>query len=92
MGLAAAAHLIRYGMTLVIFEAGAGVGTAPLSWEHVRMFSSWQYNIDRAARELLERHGWLPPDSGVNPTGREIVEQYLRPLAATPEIAGCLHL
>lgn len=92
MGLAAAAHLIRYGMTPMIFEAGAGVGTAALSWGHVRMFSSWQYNVDRAARELLERHGWLQPDSASNPTGREIVEQYLRPLAATPEIAACLHL
>lgn len=92
VGLAAACHLIRYGMTPVIFEAGSGVGTAPLSWAHVHMFSPWQYNIDRAARELLEKHGWLSPDSQGYPTGREIVQQYLQPLAAVPEIADCLRL
>ncbi|NUY00729.1 NAD(P)-binding domain-containing protein [Paraburkholderia sp. JPY169] len=92
VGLAAAAHLIRQGLNPVIFEAEETAGAAPLAWGHVHMFSSWQYNIDRASRALLERQGWSAPDADAYPTGRELVEQYLLPLARTPEIAGCLRL
>ncbi|MGF6985956.1 thioredoxin reductase [Paraburkholderia atlantica] len=92
VGLAAAAHLIQQGLSPVIFEAEETVGAAPLAWGHVQMFSSWRYNIDRASRALLERQGWSAPDADTYPTGRELAEQYLLPLARTPEIAGCLRL
>ncbi|MEX3845371.1 MULTISPECIES: NAD(P)-binding domain-containing protein [unclassified Paraburkholderia] len=92
VGLAAAAHLIQYGLNPVIFEAADSVGSAPLAWGHVHMFSPWQYNVDRASRALLERQGWTAPDADGYPTGRELAEQYLLPLAQTPEIARCLRL
>jgi len=41
---------------------------------------------------LLERHGWERPDDNGFPTGRELAERYLDPLAATPEIAPRLRL
>src|SRR3546814_18291860 len=56
------------------------------------MFSPWAYNIDRVAAALLERHGWSRPDAQAFPTGRELAERYLDPLAATPEIAPRLRL
>jgi len=56
------------------------------------MFSPWRYNIDRAAQALLERHGWTAPDADAFPTGCELVEGYLAPLAALPEMAGRLRL
>lgn len=62
VGLAAAAHLLERGLEPVILEAGHSIGTAPLAWGHVPMFSPWRYNIDRAAQALLERHGWAAPD------------------------------
>src|SRR5687768_6654645 len=56
-------------------------------WGHVRMFSPWRFNVDGAARGLLERHGWVMPDGDAYPTGAELASRYLGPLAATPELA-----
>ena len=56
------------------------------------MFSPWEFDVDPAAAEMLERHGWTAPESDGYPTGAELVERYLEPLAATPEIAAVLHL
>jgi len=58
----------------------------------VRLFSPWQYNVDKAARCLLQQHGWTsPPDDGL-PTAGELLDAYLAPLAATPAIAANLLL
>ena len=50
-------------------------------WGHVRMFSPWEYGIDRAAERLLAASGWNSPDPRQYPTGAELVERYLDPLA-----------
>ncbi|MBB5694394.1 FAD-dependent oxidoreductase [Muricoccus pecuniae] len=92
VGLAAAVHLLERGLNPVVLEAGSSVGTAPVAWGHVPMFSPWRYNIDRAARALLGRHGWTGPDADAFPTGRALVEDYLAPLAAVPEIAARLRV
>ncbi|MDP9281330.1 MAG: NAD(P)-binding domain-containing protein [Chloroflexota bacterium] len=92
VGLAAAAQLIRRGATPLILEAGPSVGASVLRWGHVRIFSPWKYNIDAAARELLDRSGWIAPDDEGYPTGRELVDSYLAPLASVPEIARSLRL
>ena len=92
VGLAAAAHLLARGLQPLVFEAGDAVGASVREWGHVRVFSPWEFNTDPAAVELLERHGWTAPEPRGYPTGSEIVERYLAPLAATPEIAPTLHL
>ena len=92
VGLAAAAHLVQRGLRPVIFERGESVGASLLEWAHVRVFSPWRYNIDSAARSLLDNVGWRAPDPSGLPNGGELVERYLRPLAAVPEIAGNLKL
>jgi len=92
IGLAAAAHLLRRGETPLLFEAGPSVGKAVLQWGHVRLFSPWRYLIDREAAALLETDGWLAPDPEAYPTGRELVEDYLAPLANTPRMKPHLHL
>src|SRR3981081_1292803 len=92
VGLAAAAHLIKRGATPLILEAGDSVGASVLQWGHVRIFSPWKYNIDAAARELLDRNGWVAPAGEDYPTGRELVESYLVPLASLPEIRPPLRL
>ena len=92
VGLAAAAHLLQRGLRPLIFERGDTVGANLASYRHVRLFSPWQYNIDKAARQLLERSGWRsPPDDGL-PTAGELLEQYLQPLAALPAMAQALQL
>ena len=92
VGLAAAAHLSSRGIEPVVFEAGDSVGASVREWGHVRVFSPWSYNIDPVAADLLEGTGWSAPASDAYPTGDEIVERYLEPLAAVPGIAESLHL
>lgn len=86
VGLAAAAHLAERGLPFAIFEAGSEAGAAIRSWGHVRVFSPWRYNIDAASRRLLERAGWSAPDEDALPTGDEIVNRYVMPLAETDTI------
>jgi hypothetical protein len=81
VGLAAAAHVLERGMRPVVLEAGEQVGHAVLQWGHVRMFSPWSYNVDKAAERLLAEQGWNAPDPSHYPTGGELLEHYLEPLA-----------
>lgn len=92
VGLAAAAHLVRKGETPLLLEAGATVGASMLRWGHVRLFSPWRYVVDQQAQALLAEQGWQAPELEAYPTGREIVEQYLFPLAQVPEIKHALRL
>lgn len=86
VGLAAAAHLAKSGEQFLVLESGTNVGNHILEWGHVRLFSPWQYNVDKVARELLEKHGWEAPAADKLPTGKELVEDYLEKLANLPEI------
>ncbi|WP_010677732.1 NAD(P)-binding domain-containing protein [Bacillus timonensis] len=92
VGLAAAAHLVQKGESFILFEAGKSVGSNILEWGHVKMFSPWQYNIDKASRELLEKSGWLSPNDTTLPTGQELVEDYLYPLSRLNELKAHIKL
>jgi cation diffusion facilitator CzcD-associated flavoprotein CzcO len=92
VGLAAAAHLAERNIPFVVLEAGDQVGAAIAQWGHVRLFSPWRYNIDRAARDLLQANGWTEPDPQHLPTGTELITHYLTPLTAHPAIAPALRL
>lgn len=87
VGLAAAAELLERGETPIVFEQAGEVGAAVREWGHVRIFSPWRYCIDPAAGRFLEATGWVAPAGDTYPTGDELVERYLRPLAAVPELA-----
>ena len=89
-GLAAAAHLLAAGEEPVVLEAGPSAGWHVAQWGHVRLFSPWSFNIDVTSAALLRRHGWVDPPADEHPTGQELVDRYLTPLAATPEIASRL--
>ncbi|MEV7967946.1 FAD-dependent oxidoreductase [Sphaerisporangium sp. NPDC088356] len=82
VGLAAAAHLAERGLDFQVIEAGPRAGASIAQWGHVRVFSPWRYNIDAAARRLLAAQGWTAPDPERLPTGAELIEDYLAPLAA----------
>ena len=88
VGLAAAANLLERGLEPLVVEAGDRVGSAVSEWGHVSLFSPWAYAVDAASRRLLNRTAWREPDPDALPTGRELVERYLTPLAATRELAG----
>ena len=86
IGLAAAAHLLERGLEPLVLEAGPAVGSAIREWGHVRLFSTWRYNLDAAAVRLLEPTGWEAPRPTALPYGAAIVTDYLEPLAATPQL------
>lgn len=92
VGMAAAAHLTMRGIPFRIFEAGHTVGANLIDWGHVRVFSPWRYNIDKAAERLLAEIGWVKPYEEELPTGNELVNNYLLPLSFHPKIEPHLHL
>jgi hypothetical protein len=82
VGLAAAAHLLERGLQPIVLEAGPEAGHAVRQWQHVQLFSPWEYNIDKVAARLLAPSGWNSPEPHVYPTGAELLERYIEPLAA----------
>ncbi|WP_155368804.1 FAD-dependent oxidoreductase [Catellatospora vulcania] len=88
VGLAAAAHLAERGLDFLVLEAGDGPAAAMASWGHVRVFSPWRFNLDHAARRLLEADGWIAPDLAELPLGAQLVTEYLEPLTKLPALAG----
>jgi thioredoxin reductase len=91
IGLAAAAHLMERGLRPIVLEAGPGAGHSVRQWGHVQLFSPWEYNVDRAAARLLETTGWNSPEPDQYPTGAELVERYLQPLATKTALATHIH-
>lgn len=92
VGLAAAAHLKTRNQPFILFEAGGTVASNVLSWGHITVFSPWRYNIDKAARQLLNETSWQAPDDEGLPSGAELYNQYFKPLAELPEIKPHIHL
>jgi cation diffusion facilitator CzcD-associated flavoprotein CzcO len=91
VGLAAAAHVLERGLRPIVLEAGDGAGHSVRQWGHVQLFSPWEYNIDRAASRLLAPTGWNSPEPDQYPTGAELIERYLEPLATKTALATHIH-
>lgn len=87
VGLAAAAHLVARGIVPVVLERGTQIAASMRDFSHVRLFSPWRYNVDEAARALLEETEWTAPDPEALPTASDLIARYLAPLAAHPSIA-----
>ena len=90
IGLEAAALALDHGFDVHVFEQG-DVGSHPIAWGHVRMFTPWRMNLGPAATRRLARAGWSAPDPEQCPTGLELAERYLQPLAALPELKPRIH-
>ncbi len=90
IGLAAAAHLASRAQRVRLFEAGSQIAPNLRKWGHVRLFSIWDQCVDQAAVALLKKNGWVSPPANDLPTGQDLVDSYLDPLAATPELASAI--
>jgi hypothetical protein len=90
IGLEAAALALELGFDVHVFERG-DVGAHAIAWGHVRMFTPWRMNVGPASARLLSRHGWSAPDSEALPTGAELAERLLAPLAGTSELGPRVH-
>jgi thioredoxin reductase len=87
IGLAAAANLAERGVSFRVYEAGETVGANIRDWGHVRIFTPWEQSVDPVSRRLLEASGWSIPQASALPTGADLCERYLAPLAALPALA-----
>jgi hypothetical protein len=92
VGLAAAAHLLKRGLEPLVLEAGSQVGANIAQWAHVRLFSPWCLALDPVSVRLLDQSGWAGPDPDALPTGADLLERYLEPLAAVPALASRIWL
>ena len=72
----------------MIYESGDVVASSMRQWGHTRLFSPWKHVVDPASQRLLEATGWQLPSPDRLPTGTELVEQYLEPLAQLEPIAS----
>lgn len=91
IGLACAAHFVAHNEPFLLLEAGDAAGASVRAWGHVSMFTPMRYNVDPTARQLLNATGWTIEDNLV-PTGQQLVNGYLQPLAELPAIAAQLRL
>src|SRR4029079_13509461 len=90
VGLAATVHLITRKIPVRLYESGDTVSANVRNWSHVRLCAPWSLNIDHAAKAILKSHGWQEPRGDGMPTGGDLYEAYLRPLAETPELRSVI--
>src|SRR3954454_11091193 len=88
-GLEAALAAVEAGHPFTVYEASPSVAGNVRAWGHVRLFTPWDMNVSPRMR----RHLPGAPSSATDcPTGNELVEKLLAPLAALPAIAPNLRL
>ena len=91
-GLEAALAAVEAGHPFTVYEASPSVAGNVRSWGHVRLFTPWEMNVSPRMRRHLEAAGREVPDGSDRPTGHDLAEKVLEPLAALPEIAPHLRL
>ena len=87
VGLDAALAALDAGMEVQVLEAGSEVGANVAQWGHVRLFTPWEMIVSGRMASELQREG-IPTPAGGPPTGRELVDGLLRPLASGTRLAG----
>ena len=86
-GLEAALAAADGGFSFTLYEAADEVAGDVRRWGHVRLFSPWSLDVSPRMRRHLAAAGVEVPDGEECPTGAELVERALAPLAGLPEIA-----
>jgi hypothetical protein len=83
IGLEAALAARERGYGFTVYEAGDRPGAHVRDWGHVRLFTPWDMNVSDRMRHALPD---APTGTGL-PTGVELAEQLIDPLAALPALA-----
>jgi NADPH-dependent 2,4-dienoyl-CoA reductase/sulfur reductase-like enzyme len=88
IGLEAALAAAQRGDDFRVYEAAATVGGHLRRWGHVRTFTAWDMNVSPRMRSALPD---APRGDGL-PSGAELADDLLEPIAALPELHGRIHL
>lgn len=91
-GIEAALAAHRGGYPFTLYEAAPHVAGHIAAWGHVRLFTPWSMNASQNMRRALEAAGQPAPSGEDCPTGQELVDGLLAPLAGLPDIAPHLRL
>ncbi|WBB61804.1 hypothetical protein O7599_04415 [Streptomyces sp. WMMC500] len=92
VGLDAALAATDAGLSVTVYEAGAAVGAHVRAWGHVRLFTPWRLNASARMRTHLAGAGRDLPEDAAYPTGTELADHLLGPLAGLPALAGRVRL
>ncbi len=87
VGLEAALAARHRGFPFTVYEAAPGVGGNVRRWGHVRLFTPWKDSASPRMKRVLGHVGHPRPDPEARPTGRELVQDLLEPVAELPDIA-----
>lgn len=92
VGLDAALAVHDAGFPFTVYEAAPAVAGSVRSWGHVRLFSPWSMNVSPRMRRHLAAAGVEVPSGQDHPTGAELVERLLEPVARLDAVAPRLEL
>ena len=81
-GLESALYARALGHKPTVYEQGTA-GESVARWTHVRLFTPWRMILSPLAQRELARRGGATLDLAACPSGRELMEQFLRPIAET---------
>ncbi|MBA2472029.1 MAG: hypothetical protein H0V41_07225 [Pseudonocardiales bacterium] len=91
IGLDAALAFLDNGWSATVYESAATVAANVTSWGHIRLFTPWSMNVSTRMLARLQTAGVAPPGPAEYcPTGGELAEQLLGPLAELPELAAII--
>ena len=92
LGIECALYASRLGHDVQVYEARE-IAQHLGEWGHIRMFSPWSMNVSALGKSVLAAGGSLGRlfRSTDCPTGHELREQYLLPLADSSPLAGRIH-
>jgi hypothetical protein len=88
IGLEAALAAADRGDDFTVFEAAPTVGGHVRRWGHVRTFTPWEMNVSPRMRAALP----LAPDGSTLPTGTQLADELLEPIAALPALRDRIRL
>lgn len=80
VGIETAVAAVQRGMTVTLYEKGAGVAQNIREWGHVVLFSNNAYNHSKWGLEALPEFA-KSRDTDAFPLGAQYVKEYLEPLA-----------
>ncbi|AYV26456.1 FAD-dependent oxidoreductase [Streptomyces avidinii] len=88
VGLDAALACADAGWPFTVYEAGESAAAHVRAWGHVRLFTPWDLNVSHRMRTHLPN----APQGRDCPTGAELANRLLGPVAALPALSGRIRL
>jgi hypothetical protein len=89
-GLEAALAAAERGLPFTLYEAAPEAAGHVRAWGHVRLFTPWDLNVSPRMARHLEAAGREVPQGASCPTGHELADRLLAPVAALPAVAAGL--